>query len=198
MNIILASASPRRKDLLSLLGFSFKVQSSGVNEFSEHVKPELYVQDLAKLKGRDILNKQKEDCLVLAADTVVSSSGRILEKPRDIAHAKIMLKSLSGKSHQVFTGVWLGLTNQDKFCSFVCKTEVFFREIPEDLLESYLATGDSMDKAGGYGIQSGAICFIDSIEGCYSNVVGLPLSETDQKLREFLGSDYQKLSKVER
>ena len=194
--MILASASPRRKELLSLLGFCFEICPSGVDEFSEHRSPDLYVKDLAKLKGKDILQRQDgPNIIVIAADTVVSLSDQILEKPKDIAEAEQMLSQLSGKVHQVYTGVWLGKKSSEETLSFSCKTEVRFRKIPNDLLQRYLDTEDSLDKAGAYGIQSGALSFIDSIDGCYANVVGLPLSEVDQKLREYLGSDYQKLKK---
>ncbi|MCO4754070.1 MAG: septum formation protein Maf [Bacteriovoracaceae bacterium] len=177
--LILGSASPRRKELLGNTFLPFETVVSGVEEYSPEKDPAKYVSDLALQKGSDVYEKVKDSYsfpLVLGSDTVVASEGRILEKPADVEEAREILLSLSGKTHEVFTGVSLICPKFTK--TFNVKTSVTFGAIASDLLELYLSTGDSLDKAGAYGIQGAALSFIDSIEGSYSNVVGLPLSHT--------------------
>ncbi|MBC74495.1 MAG: septum formation protein Maf [Halobacteriovoraceae bacterium] len=180
--LILGSASPRRKELLERTFLPFKIITSDAPELSEKTNPAEYVEDLALLKAKDVYNKVDSHSIVLGSDTVVSSEGRILEKPKDTNHAREMLQSLSGKSHEVFTGVCL--IGQGRQSLFSVKTTVNFSKIPSDLLELYLETGDSLDKAGAYGIQGMGLCFIDSIDGSYSNVVGLPLSHTLREIEK--------------
>lgn len=182
--LILGSSSPRRKELLERTFLPFKIITSDAPEVSDKTRPAEYVEDLARLKARDVSSKISFNSIVLGSDTVVSSEGRILEKPKDVNHARDVLKSLSGKTHEVFTGVCLVAKNKERV--FSIKTSVKFAEIPDDLLELYLKTGDSLDKAGAYGIQGMGLCFIDSIDGSYSNVVGLPLSHTLREIEELV------------
>ena len=182
--LILGSASPRRKELLERTFLPFNIITSDAPEVSDKTQPAEYVEDLAKLKARDVFSKLPANSIVLGSDTVVSSEGRILEKPKDVNHAREVLKSLSGKAHEVYTGVCL--VTKDKERVYSIKTSVRFADIPDDLLELYLKTGDSLDKAGAYGIQGMGLCFIDSIDGSYSNVVGLPLSHTLREIESLV------------
>lgn len=184
--LVLGSGSPRRKELLAALYLPFTIKVSDIDEITEATKPDDVVKDLALLKGRDILSLygQKSD-IILAADTIVVLDDKILGKPQDVDDAREMLKSLSGKTHSVLTGVAL-LSHETEVC-FYEESQVTFREISDDLLELYLATGESLDKAGAYGIQSKALAFIEKLDGSYSNVVGLPLDRVLIELKKFIG-----------
>lgn len=185
--LILGSASPRRKELLAWLGVPFEVVPSNAKEESSKESAADYVLDLAQLKARDVYENlsAKEGAIVLGSDTVVALENRIMEKPRDREHAKEMLKSLSGKWHDVYTAVCLVHKNLEK--SFYEKTSVKFEEIDEKTLEIYLDSGESLDKAGAYGIQGAALAFISEVRGSYSSVVGLPTSRVLKELREMTG-----------
>ncbi len=177
---ILASASPRRKELLSGMGIDFEVIVSEADESSvtKELEPELYVQELAMLKAAAVAREQKKNkhALIIGADTVVTLDGEILGKPKDEADAENMLKRLSGRTHEVYTGYCV-IRVKDGFsvCAAV-KTEVKFKEINDDKIRSYIATGEPMDKAGAYGIQGLGGLLIEKINGDYANVVGLPVS----------------------
>ena len=190
--LILASASPRRQELLRNAGFSFAVHPANVHEEPQPGEPaEQYVQRLAQEKAEAVgteLKRERDSFVVLGADTTVLVEGAMLEKPRDREDAKRMLRLLSGKNHQVITGVCL-LVRQlptQPWRSFVAveTTEVTFGELAEDEIESYVRTGEPLDKAGAYAIQGIASRWIPRIQGCYFNVVGLPVSLVNRMLKE--------------
>ena len=174
--LVLASASPRRKKLLEQLGLSFEVQASNVDEsFNANDAPQDIVQHLAAKKSRGI-DVKFSDCLILSADTIVVLDRQILGKPASKEEACRMLTKLSGKQHEVFTGIALSHPASNRFVTNAAVTRVTFAQLTEKEILSYVATGSPMDKAGAYGIQDdrGAL-FISSIQGDYYNVVGLPL-----------------------
>lgn len=183
--LILGSASPRRRELLRWTWLPFEVVVSDAEEISHASDPEQYVLDLAKLKARDVLKKceSKYDFpVVIGSDTVVVSEGKVLEKPKSKEHAREILQNLSGKEHHVYTAV--AIAHPEGEISFAEKTAVNFEVIDADLLELYLETGESMDKAGAYGIQGAALSFIGEVKGSYSNVVGLPVNSTLKALKD--------------
>ncbi len=185
--MILASGSPRRQEILTLGGFSYEVKISYAEEqLPEDVlfglTPSQLVEHLARIKAEDVYRKYAEtDSLVIGADTVVSVDGCVLGKPETKEEAADMLRRLSGRTHEVYTGVcllWSDEAEKDMVYGnvFHCMTEVSFYPMEDVEIEAYVKTGDCMDKAGAYGIQSGAAKFIREIRGDYFNVVGLPLS----------------------
>ncbi len=186
--VILASGSPRRKQILSLMGFSFDIIVP--TEFNEqsYLDPENLnesLQKLASIKGRPV-SETNPGSLVLSADTLVINDSVILGKPSCCEDAFKMLKSLSGKKHQVITGVAL-LCAEENFCrTTVVSTSVFFRHISDQEIEHYLHFPEYQDKAGSYAIQGKAMIFIDRIDGCFYNVVGLPVSGTISLFNEFI------------
>lgn len=184
MNLILASASPRRRELLSQVGVNFVIEVSDVEEVTDPAQsPELQVQSLALQKAQAVARNHTEG-LVLGADTVVVNDGVLLGKPQNEAEAKTMLRSLSGKWHQVMTAVSLvDASEQNPAWTSVEITNVKFRDLTEDDIAAYVATGESMDKAGAYGIQGYGALLVERIEGCYNNVVGLPLQQVAAGLR---------------
>ena len=173
--IVLASASPRRLDLLRQLGLCPDVQPSEVDESSSERDPERFVQELARRKASRVAATEAAGTLVIGADTVVVRDGAILGKPKDSAAAAEMLRSLQGRAHEVYTGVALLLAGENKERVFAAETRVFVAPMREDEIQSYVDSGEPMDKAGAYGIQGRFACYIEKIEGEYSNVVGLPL-----------------------
>ena len=186
MKLILASASPRRRELLTQVGVSFVIEVSDVEEvLDDTLSPELQVQSLALQKAQAVAAQHK-DGLVLGADTVVVDAGSLLGKPQNTEEAAEMLRSLSGKWHQVMTAVALVDANdiENKWTS-VEITNVKFRDLTEDDIVAYMATGESMDKAGAYGIQGYGALLVERIEGCYNNVVGLPLQLVAKGLRNW-------------
>ena len=212
-NIILASQSPRRQEILSLGGYEYKVCVSSAEEQIppeelENLTPQELVEKLARVKAEDVYrrncskNMEKsptdnqaadsvEEITVIGADTVVAVDGCVLGKPKTEDEAKQMLARLSGRTHDVFTGVcilWTDSDTQEEIHgnTFHCHTKVTFYPMTEEEIDNYVATGDCMDKAGAYGIQSGAAKYIQGIEGDYLNVVGLPLSKIYHVLREKL------------
>ncbi len=191
MKIILASKSPRRKEILENLGFQFEIITADTDESSDVTDPESLVQILAVRKGKAVQESHNEkDTLIISCDTVVACDGKILGKPHSPEEAKAMLRSLSGRGHTVLSG--LALFYNGKTISGVDKTEVYFAEMPESFIESYVASGDPMDKAGSYAIQGKTSLYIDKIDGCYFNVVGLPVRLL-VKLIDRLGLDLQQL-----
>lgn len=182
MNIILASGSPRRRELLAQAGFEFKVEVSNADENVSEESPVEMVEELAARKAKAVVNlhNQKEDnCLIIGADTIVVLDGKILGKPSDEEDAKAMLASLSGRTHQVYTGVALFMVKEgmiEKKKTFHECTDVTMVPMTEKEIAEYVASGDPMDKAGAYGIQGPAAVFISGIRGDYYNVVGLPIS----------------------
>ena len=179
--IILASASPRRRELMENMGLDFTVMVSDADESSVDlsVPPGIYVQELALLKAAAVAKTviDNKDAIVISADTIVVCDGEILGKPQDEADAKRMLESLSGRAHNVYTGFCvMRLSDAFTVCKDVC-TEVVFRALTGDKIERYVNTQEPMDKAGGYGIQGLGAMIIERINGDYFNVVGLPVSE---------------------
>lgn len=180
-DLILASASPRRSELLSRLGAPFRVRGADLPELSAEVEPAAVARDLARQKGRAVLELEP-GALVLAADTVVALEGDLLGKPADGEQNRAFLKRLSGKTHQVVTGVALISAAEEQIFSET--TLVTFRDLTEGEVNWYAGTGEGLDKAGGYGIQGLGAALIARIEGDYSNVVGLPLPGVIALLRE--------------
>ncbi len=173
--VILASQSPRRKELLARIGLEFKVSPSQIEESPpQGESPQEYVTKLAAEKAHSVAPRFSE-AAVIAADTIVVLEGDILGKPRNLAHAKEMLKRLSGRRHQVFTGYAILYQGQERIKS-VC-TDVFFKELGPAEIEAYLATGEPLDKAGAYAIQGQASYMVKEIRGSVTNVIGLPLHE---------------------
>ena len=186
MNLILASASPRRRELLQQIGVSFVVECSDTEEKIDLSQPpEQQVQALALQKAQAVAENHQTG-IVLGADTVVVNEGVLLGKPKSVDEAKTMLSSLSGKWHQVMTAVALVDAGEKQHTwSSVEITNVKFRELTEQDIAAYVATGESMDKAGAYGIQGYGALLVEKIEGCYNNVVGLPLQQVAVGLRNW-------------
>lgn len=186
--IVLASASPRRAELLDKIGLEFEVIPSGTEEIiDEQEKPEDIVKKLSGEKARDVANKlsdSKEDTLVIGADTIVVAD-KILGKPVSLEVAFKMLNMLQGRSHKVITGVTIIDAKSGKTVSEAVETLVYMRKLSPDEINAYINTGEPMDKAGAYGIQGIGALLIDKIEGCYFNVVGLPLSTLAKMLNNF-------------
>ena len=181
MNVILASQSPRRKELMGLFHIPFTIQVADVDEtMNAELSPAQEVCRVSRLKAEGV--RREADDIVIAADTIVVCQGQILGKPRDEAHAKQMLRQLSGKSHQVMTGLTV-LRGDRTICSTQI-TDVFFRELTQDEIDAYVASGEPMDKAGAYGIQGQAGLFVEKIHGDYYNVIGLPVCRLGQILKE--------------
>ncbi|EOL8969239.1 Maf family protein [Cronobacter dublinensis] len=183
-DLYLASGSPRRQELLGMLGVSFERLVPGVEEQrAEKEAPQDYVTRLARDKARAGVALAARDLPVLGADTIVVLDGDVLEKPRDAAHAAEMLRRLSGQTHQVMTAV--ALADSLRVRERLVITRVTFRTLTAQDIAAYVESGEPMDKAGAYGIQGLGGCFVRSIEGSYHAVVGLPLVETWELLSEF-------------
>lgn len=193
--VILASASPRRRDLLSMAGISFEVSVSDSEEITTEAEPGKIVEALSGQKARAVCNTlpEGERAVILGADTIVVLDGRVLGKPKDRGEAKAMITALQGKAHSVYTGVTLIRKDTGKIESFYSETRVSVRAMSEDEVDAYISTNEPYDKAGGYGVQGKFGAFIDRIEGDYATVVGLPLCRVCQKLKEMAGiSIFQK------
>ncbi len=175
--LILASKSPRRCELLRNTDTEFEVCVSGADEdkIPKDLPPQLYVQELAVLKGTSVADGYGKNCYVIAADTVVVHNDQIIGKPKDAADAKRILTSLSGDTHFVYTGFSVTDASNMHTVSGFEVTEVHFKDLSETEIDEYIASGAPFDKAGGYGIQGRAGLFADSIKGDFFNVVGLPL-----------------------
>lgn len=172
--LILASASPRRHELLTAAGIPHTVLTADVDESFPHgIAPHETVERLSLRKARAVLPLAPQDSIILAADTVVALDGEILGKPKNEDDARRMLSALSDREHHVYTGITL--TNGEKSFSAHERTTVRMRKITPAEIDAYIATGEPMDKAGAYGIQARASLFVTGIEGDYANVVGLPV-----------------------
>lgn len=182
--LILASGSPRRRELLEGAGLSFTVFVSEADEtVSPDLTPEETVLELSRHKALAAREKLREpDAVILSADTVVAVDGEILGKPEDEEDAFRMLRSLSGRTHRVYTGVTL--CREEGCESFCSSTAVTFYPLTEEEIEAYIATGEPMDKAGAYGIQGRGAILVREVHGDYFTVVGLPLAETLRRIRE--------------
>ncbi|WP_421380186.1 Maf family protein [Bacillus salacetis] len=181
-NLILASGSPRRKELLQQIQLSFSIEVSNADEsFSQDLQPDEVVMELAKRKAVSIA-KENPGSFVIGSDTVVVHNNEILGKPSNSEHAKEMLRILSGETHAVYTGVAIVQDKNEKM--FYKKTEVTFWELTEEEIDMYAASGEPLDKAGGYGIQGLGAFLVKEIHGDYFSVVGLPISEVYRSLKE--------------
>lgn len=184
MKIVLASQSPRRRQLLGQMGLEFTTQSPEIDESAFHGRDARdLVETLSREKARWVARQQTPDTLVIGADTVVVLDGAILGKPRDGAEAQAMLAALSGRDHQVFTGVTL--CQGDRILTQAEETQVTFRPLTGQEIRQYVSTGEPMDKAGAYGIQGLGALLAERLEGDYFNVMGLPLCRLGQMLSRF-------------
>lgn len=179
--LILASASPRRKELFERLHVPFTIHTADVDEHSiDMITPEQYVKDVALLKAHAVARKHP-GTVVIGADTTVAYDGELLHKPTSAAEAFLHLSKLRGRTHYVLTAVAIIEENGNETV-FVEKTAVTFKHVSDALLHAYIATGDPFDKAGGYGIQTDGVFLVERIEGDYLNVVGLPLAALCEQL----------------
>lgn len=188
-NILLASGSPRRKELLAQAGFDFAVEVSNADEDVAEVSPVRLVKELALRKAQAVADQHTDSCLIVGADTIVVHDGQVLGKPADAEDAKRMLRTLSGDIHQVYTGVALLRLKEGEVTekrSFSECTDVEMTEMSETEIETYVASGEPMDKAGAYGIQGKAAVFIRGIKGDYYNVVGLPVSRVYREIAKLI------------
>lgn len=184
--LVLASASPRRKELLLMLQIPFQVIPSQVEEpLHKHVltNPVEFVRDLALEKGRDVLQRMTSEAIILSADTVGVIDGEVLEKPKSKADAKRMLKKLSGRAHRVLTGVSIFYPGKKPLTRMVTTT-VTFHPLREKDIDHYLRSSEYQDKAAAYAIQGLASVFVKKISGDYFNIVGLPVSTLWSMLKE--------------
>lgn len=191
--IILASSSPRRRELLSQIGMDFEVQVSDASESAVSHEPSELVKALSELKASAVFDQlskeEKEESLVIGADTVVSLSGSIMGKPKDRQDAVNMLLGLQGRVHQVYTGVTFIFQADRREApmkvSFFEKTDVSVYPMSQEEILSYVATGEPMDKAGAYAIQGKFAAYIKEINGDYNNVVGLPIGRLYQEMKKY-------------
>ena len=183
MNIILASASPRRKEILENTNIKFDIISSSIEELIlGGESPCQMVLRLAFEKGIDIASKHKSD-LVISADTIVVLDDNVLGKPKDEEEARQMISNLSGRTHQVITGISLiNLENNKKIIDYVV-SNVKFKKLSKDDINDYIKTKESLDKAGAYGIQGYGAILVEEIQGDYFNIVGLPISKLSDLLK---------------
>lgn len=172
--IILASASPRRRELIKMLVDEFIVIPSEVDESIIHTEPHALPAELSKLKAYSIFSEHTEDT-VIACDTIVILEGKIMGKPKDEEDAKDMLRRLSGKKHVVISGYTY--INQEKEITRTVRTYVYFNKLSEETIDAYVKSGSPMDKAGAYGIQDEEFHLVDHIEGSFYNVVGFPVED---------------------
>lgn len=199
LNLILGSQSPRRKELLSWLNIPFDILTADLDEISNESGPIEIALDLASQKAHAVFKKAAPDSnpFVISSDTIVVLDGKIYGKPRDKKEAREILTALSNRTHQVVTGVsflFKDLTSgKIREHLFYDSTEVTFNDITDDLMEYYISTGDSLDKAGAYGIQGPSLTFISKVNGSYSNVVGFPLDKVVSELKIILGNEWRLL-----
>ncbi len=187
---VLASKSPRRKELLQNIGIKAEIMPSNVDEsVAEGLAPETMVEELSMLKATDVARSLDRNTVVIGADTCVCVDGEIFGKPENSEDARRMLRALSGRSHEVYTGYCIVNCKDGVAVSKCEKTKVFFRTLSEEEISSYIATNEPMDKAGAYGIQGKGSKFIERIEGDYFNVVGLPVCALTRLMHEEFGID---------
>lgn len=186
MNIVLASASPRRKELLQRLTTNFKIIASNFDEDSIKYDGDVceYVCTLAQKKAEDVLSEVQEHSLIIGCDTIVFFEGNILGKPVDEEHAYSMLEMLSGNTHYVYSAIVL-IDSSSKEVKKTCVcTEVKFMHLTDDMINKYISSREPFDKAGAYGIQDNGAIFVESIKGCYYNVVGLSINRLYSMVKE--------------
>ena len=183
MALILASASPRRNEILTLAGYSFDVLPADIKEQFPHGAPaDIAARELSRQKAAALKSKVALTDIILAADTVVAVDGAVLGKPYDAEDAARMLRLLSGKTHTVYTGVTL--LRGDECISFTQATQVTFYELTDRQINGYIATGEPFDKAGAYGIQGRGCVLVKSIDGDYFNVMGLPIAQVARQINK--------------
>ncbi len=193
---VLASASPRRAELLAAAGFTFTVAHADIDETPLADEPaDLYVRRLAEAKARAVAERHP-GCVVLGADTTVVVDGDILGKPVNAADAAAMLRRLRGRAHEVMTGVAVVAGGQIRV--ELATTRVWFAAMTDTEIAAYVATGEPMDKAGAYGIQGRAACYVTRIDGSYSNVVGLPVAVAHMLVGEYLSASRENPRPAER
>lgn len=183
--IILASASPRRKELLQRIGLKFKVDPSN---YEENISSELEPHELAKslsLEKAKLVAKKHMNALVIAADTFIVFEGKILGKPRTETEAQEMLETINGKPHSVITGFTIIDTANNKALSKAVETKVYIKKLSSNEIDAYVGSKEPLDKAGAYAIQGLGSVIVEKIEGDYFNVIGLPLSALSESLKEF-------------
>ena len=184
-HLILASGSPRRRELMSQVGLDFTVVTSDADENIKEMEPEDYVRELSSVKAQSVLEQyaDKEDSvIVIGADTIVYHKGEILTKPKNEEDAFRILKSLEGQIHQVYTGVTI--CSAHKNVSFYEKTDVWVYDMTDEEIRDYISTGEPMDKAGSYGIQGLFGIYVKGICGDYNNVVGLPIARLFYEMKK--------------
>ena len=178
--IILASASPRRKELMAMAGYEFEIKVSHKEEIYHSTSPDEIVKELSLLKAKDIAKQEeKKNVIVIGADTVVAHNGKILGKPGSNEEAFQMIKGFQGQKHQVYTGVAIlkyDSEGKETVINQAVKTDVYVNPLTDEEIWTYIEKDNVLDKAGAYGIQSGFAIHIEKIEGDYFNVVGLPIS----------------------
>ena len=186
-NIILASASPRRKELLKQIGFEFTCIPSHKEEVFTEISPENIVKQLALLKAEDIAGQVSDQSIIIGADTIVVHDNEVLGKPKNKDHAYQILNKLQGNRHRVYTGVCIIVKEEDSMLKFqfADRTEVCMYPMTEQEINDYIHTEEPMDKAGAYAIQGIGSSFVEKIIGDYNTVVGFPLSRFYQIMKEF-------------
>jgi len=194
MKIVLASGSPRRRELLDQIGTEYEVKPSRADETITGTVPEEIVKELALRKGREVAAHYEEEVTILSADTVVASEGKILGKPKDDEEAVEMIRGIQGKAHEVYTGVAIIIKRatsdystepfklDEKVINFAVETKVKVAPMSEEDIRGYIRTGEHKDKAGAYAIQGKFAPYIEGIEGDYYNVVGFPISRICKEL----------------
>lgn len=191
IRVILASASPRRRDLLRQIGLEPEILPSRIEEHVTKTEPDQVVMELSRQKASEVAARlavtERGQCLVIGSDTVVSTEGRILGKPGDRAEAIEMIRSIQGKSHEVYTGVTL--IYGERMRTFAVETRVEVYPMTEWEIEAYVDCGESMDKAGAYGIQGRFAAHIRGLTGSYTNVMGLPAGRVYQEMKKLLAED---------
>jgi MAF protein len=183
--LVLASNSPRRRELLALGGWTFRIRPADVDESQQPGEaPGAYVLRLAESKAHACAEPADAESIILAADTAVINGNDILGKPKDTAEAVEMLKDLRGRSHQVYTGIAVLRLSDGTLVTDLCITDVPMRTYRDDEIEAYVATGDPLDKAGAYAIQNAGFHPVESLRGCYASVMGLPLCHLTRSLHK--------------
>lgn len=185
MQVILASASPRRKELLSYLGIAFEIIVPAVDEIALNGEPPAeFCARVCRDKALAV-GAERQEALIIAADTIVVIDDRILGKPQDAAQAVAFLKLLRARVHEVYTGYTVAQLSTGRIVTRVVRTAVHFRAMSDEEIDGYVATCEPMDKAGAYALQGLGAVFVDRIDGSYTNVIGLPLAELYEDLKAF-------------
>jgi septum formation protein len=185
MKLVLASSSPRRKDILQNAGYTFEVKEPHIDENLRIKLPPIdLVMKLSLLKANSIFAND-EDEVVVGADTIVCIDGKNIGKPENADQARSLLRQLSGRLHRVYTGV--AIVSKERQETFFVQAKVNFMKLDEDLINRYIETGESFDKAGGYAIQGKGCTFVDTIDGDYFGIVGLPISQLAKRLERDYG-----------